>query len=338
MYGRTPLAALIASAALVTVGLPTAANAASPAATQAKVGKHLQKAQAASKKVTRFTRSESTVDATAALKVSAQEIKLAADAAVKLAVGADESNTAGSAAVLSLTAVVGTEIDALNQLTTLIPTVEDPKLQLSLAAALKATTSVNAKLVSELTGLVQDLTGTTQALATKALTTIQTAVPALVEQIADVASLDDLSVKADIQVQSALSIATTSLQNGLTDLAALLPQVSVKAEVSIKAALAGLTSTVQGLLGNLQQITADVSTAATAGVTQAMNLVQGLLSNVLGALSPKDAPVPAPAPAAGDDGVSINANVSLDVLLKLPLGLPKGIISGITGLLGSLLR
>jgi hypothetical protein len=336
MYGRTPLAALVASAALVTVGLPTAANAASPAASQAKVSKHLQKAQAASKKVTRFTRSENTVDATAALKVSAREVKLAADAAVKLAVGADESNPAGRAAVLSLTAVVGTEVDALNQLTTLLPTVEDPQLQLSLAAALKTTASINAKLVSELTGLVQELTGTTQALAAKALATVQTAVPALVEQIVDVVSLDELSVKANIEVQGALSIATASLQNGLADLTALLPQVSVKAEVSIKAALAGLTSTVQGLLGSLQQVTADVSTAATAGVTQAMNTVQGVLSNLLGALAPKD--VPAPAPAAGDDGASINAHVSLDVLLKLPLGLPKGILGGITGLLGSLLR
>jgi hypothetical protein len=331
MHRRTPLAALIASAALLTVGLPTAANAASPAAAQAQVGKHLEKSQAAAKKVTRLTRKGDEAGALKALKVSRHEAVAASRGARKLAAGASDNLTSAKTAVWSITAAAGTFGDALDRFSSLIPTTDDPALQQSLAGALPGTAAGHAQLVQELTALVNELSGAAQAIAAQALAAIQAAAPEQVQQIATVAGLDDLPAQISTIIQTALSTATAALQTGLSSLTALLPELPAQTESQISTALGSITSTIHELLPLLQQITSVVTTAATTGVQQAMGIVQSLLGGLLGDFGGTTPAATPDAPAPSHSGGLLGG------LLKLPLSLPKGILGGLSGLLGGLL-
>lgn len=336
MPRRTPIAALLAGAALMTVGLP-AAHAASPASVQSQVGAHLKHAQADAKKVTRLTRRGDATGARKALKSARHEAVAAARGARVLAAGAQDSPAAANTAIMSLAAAAGTYGDALQRFSSLIPTAGSPALQQSLAGALPGTVAGHDQLVAELTTLVNELSGQAQAFAAQVLAALQAAAPVQVQQIATVAGLDDLPTQITTIIQQALAAATTALQTGLSSLTATLPALPDPAESQVTTALSSITAAMQQLLPLLQQVMGIATDAATAGIQQASGMIQGLLGgllgNFLGGGTTGGSGGTAPAggsPATGGLGGLFGG------LLQLPLSLPQGILGGLSGLLSPL--
>ena len=332
MPRRTPIAALLAGAALMTVGLP-AAHAASPASVQSQVGAHLKHAQADAKKVTRLTRRGDATGARKALKSARHEAVAAARGARVLAADAQDSPAAANTAIMSLAAAAGTYGDALQRFSSLIPTAGSPALQQSLAGALPGTVAGHDQLVAELTTLVNELSGQAQAFAAQVLAALQAAAPVQVQQIATVAGLDDLPTQITTIIQQALAAATTALQTGLSSLTATLPALPDPAESQVTTALSSITAAMQQLLPLLQQVMGIATDAATAGIQQASGLIQGLLGGLLGNFLGGGTGGSAPAggsPATGGLGGLFGG------LLQLPLSLPQGILGGLSGLLSPL--
>ncbi|WP_354700147.1 hypothetical protein DSM112329_00410 [Paraconexibacter sp. AEG42_29] len=332
MPRRTPLAALLTSAALLTVALPAAADAA-PKATQASVSQHIAKAQSAAKKVTRATKKGDVAAARKALKTSRHEAVVASRGARQLAAGAGDSTAAAKTAVWSITAAAGALGESLTRFSNLVPTTGDEKLQKLLAGSLPGTAAGHAQLVEELTALVNELSGGAQALAAQALAALQAAAPVQVQQIAAIAGIDDLPAQVGTLIQTALSTATAALQTGLTELTKLLPVLPAQTEAQISTALGSITSTIHELIPMLTQITGVAITAATNSVKQATGICQSLLSGLLGGFLGDNTP------AAGTETGSTGAgNASsgglLSGLIKIPLSLPSGILGGLSSLLG----
>jgi hypothetical protein len=334
MHRRTrPVAAFIAATALMTAGLPAAAQAAAPTSPQAKIGVHLERAQTAAKRVTRLTRGGDRAGATKALKQARREATAAARGARALAQDAGDSLPAAKTAIWSLTAAAGTYGAAMERFAGLIPATQGTALQSSLAGALPGTIAGREQLIAELTALVGELTGQARTIAAQALAALQAAAPAQVQQVAQVAGLQTLPTMISTLIQQALSTATMALQTGLSTLTAVAPELSAGTQTQITGALQAITGTMQQLLPLLQQVMGIATTSAAAGVQQATGIVQGLLGGLLGGWLGGGGTGGLPGlgggtPLAGPSGGLLGG------LISLPMGLPTGILGGLTGLLG----
>jgi hypothetical protein len=334
MPRRTPVAALLATTALLTIGLP-AAHAASPAAVQKQVGSHLKHAQADAKKVTRLTRRGDAAGARKALKSARHEAVAAARGARLLAAGAQDNLPAAQTAIWSLAAAAGTYGDAMQRFSGLIPAAGSTQLQQSLAGALPGTVAGHEQLIAELTTLVDELSGQAQALAAQVLAALQAAAPQQVQQLAEVAGTEDLPTQISTLIQQALSTATMALKTGLASLTAALPELPAGTESQITTALGGITAAMQQLMPLLQQVIGIATGAATTGIQQAHSMLQGLLGGLLGTFL-GDAPTGGTPPATGDSTGGLGG--LLGGLFKLPTSLPSGILGGLSGLLGGFIR
>lgn len=334
MPRRTPVAALLATAAAtLTFGLP-AAHAASPAAVQKQVGSHLKSAQADARKVTRLTHRGDAAGARKALRSARHEAVAAARGARQLAAGAQDSPAAAQTAIWSLAAAAGTYGDAMQRFSGLIPDAGSTGLQQSLAGALPGTVAGHEQLVAELTTLVDELTGDAKALAAQVLAAIQAAAPQQVQQLAEVAGTQDLPTQISTLIQQALSTATLALQTGLSSLTAALPQLPSGTESQITTALGSITTAMQQLMPLLSQVIDIATGAATTAMQQASGALQNLLGGLLGQfLGGGDSAGSGTTTAPATGGLTGGLSGLLGGLFKLPQ-LPSGILGGLSGLLG----
>lgn len=323
---KSPVAALLATAALLTVGLPSAAQAASPSGAQASVGQHLQKAQVAARRVTRLSRRGQDAAARKALKTARHEAVAAARSARALARSASTDPAAASTAIWSMTAAAGTYGNLLQQFASLIPQAGSSGLQQSLATALPGTIAGRDQLIAQLSAMVDELTGDAQTLAAQALAALQASAPEQVQQLATVAGLTDLPAQILTIVQQALGTASSALKTGLSTLNAVLPQLPDAAQAGITTALSTITSMMQQILPMMQQILGMVMPAASSPMEQGTGIIQSLLGNLLGGFL-----------GGGSTGTGTSSGGLFGGLLgSLPTGLPTGFLGGLTGLFGGL--